>query len=248
VVKTNGQYLQIRNKKNMRTLKLIMAVFFIGTAVTVGYSQKHHGKAKKEDRINKMDEVVKFTGDQRTQVQALFDDMAKKKRDAFCANEMGSDGMKKAMKDIRKDKIDGLKKILNKDQQKLWKDHMKSHKGDKNGKHDKKGKTAGDRIDGQLNKMNEVVVFTGTQKEDLKKLYTDLAKRSKDAMCNNEPGSDALKSAMKTIHEDRKEGTRKILTEDQMKLWKDHKKSKRDHSKDDKKEGQLDRKENTIDK
>lgn len=221
----------------MRTLKLMIMVLLMGTTISINYSQKQHGKfdrkAKQEDRINKMDEIVKFTGDQRAQVEALFDDMAKKRRDAFCANELGSDGMQKAMKDIRKDKMEGLKKILTKDQQKLWKNYVKTNKPEKkgDGKHEKKGKTLDDRINTQLDKMNEVVKFTGSQRDDLKKLFTDLGKRGKDAICNNEPGSDAFKAAMKTIREDKKEGIRKILSEDQMKLWKEHKKTKRDNHK-----------------
>jgi hypothetical protein len=174
-----------------------------------------------------MDEVVKFTGTQRNDVKTLFTDIFKKKKDAFCSNEPGSDGMKKAMKSIRKEKKNGLKKILTKDQMKLLDDYKSAHKDQHKGDRKKGGGTIEDRVNRHLDKMNEVVKFTGTQRDQMKTLFTDIAKRKKEAACNNEIGSDAMKDAMKSIREAKKDGMKKILSEDQQKLWKDHMKSKR---------------------
>ena len=122
----------------MKTNRLISSAIIFFCLVTVSFGQTNQrsthkkGKGTVEDRINKrldkMDEVVKFTGNQRNDMKALMTDFAKKKKDAFCANEIGTDGMKNAMKAIRKEKIDGAKKILTSDQMKLWKDFMKEQK------------------------------------------------------------------------------------------------------------------------
>lgn len=126
--------------KNFLALLLLL---FVGTAVS--FAQGHHkgrGKGTIEDRVNrrldKMDEVVKFTGNQRNDLKALFMDLAKKKKDAFCANEIGTDGMKNAMKDIRKEQKEGVKKILTADQQKLLKAYLKQKKDERKKNHDKK--------------------------------------------------------------------------------------------------------------
>ncbi len=219
----------------MKIKQFTTAFFLLFCLVTVSFGQgRHKGQGSIEDRIDhrldKMDEVVKFTGTQRNDVKALFTDIAKKKKDAFCTNEIGSDGMKKAMKSIRKEKEDKLEKILNKDQMKLWKDYKKQQKADHSDKKGKRGKGKGtveDRINDHLDKMNEVVKFTGTQRDQMKTLLTDINKRKKDAVCTHELGSDNMKSAMKAIREAKHEGMKKILNEDQQKLWKDHMKSKR---------------------
>ena len=122
----------------MKTNRLICTVIIFCSLVAVSFGQANErGKHKKgkgtiEDRINKrldkMDAVVKFTGNQRNDMKALMTDLAKKKKDAFCDNEIGTDGMRNAMKAIRKEKINGAKKILTSDQIKLWKDFMKQQK------------------------------------------------------------------------------------------------------------------------
>lgn len=222
-------------------LKIVTLIFcgvigFIGT----GYGQQdHHGKRKGggsvEDRINrhlnKMDEIVKFTGTQKTDMKNLFDAIARQKKDAFCANEPGSDGMKNAMKTIRREKEDGLKKILTNDQLTLWKNHQKEnrskHDDDEkhHGKGDKKGKgTVEDRINHRLDKMDETVKFTGNQRDQMKALMNEVYKRKRDAVCSNEMNSDGMKNAMKAIHEYKKEEIKKILSEDQMKLLKNKRK------------------------
>src|SRR5688572_26158321 len=104
----------------MKTKTLLMILVMIcGTAV-MGFSQKHHGKGTTEERINrrldKMDEVVKFTGNQRNDLKILFTNLAKKAKDAFCANEIGTDAMKNAMKGIHEERRAGMEKILTKDQ------------------------------------------------------------------------------------------------------------------------------------
>jgi hypothetical protein len=222
----------------MKTTKLMVVIAMILLAFTTAYSQTQHGrfdaKGKVNDRIDKMDAVVKFTGNQRTEVQALFDDVVKMKKDAFCTNEMGSDGMQKAMKSIRKEKDTRLKKILTNDQMTLWKNYNKENKTShthKKGGNEKGGKSIDDRINTKLDKMNEVVKFTGNQRADLKTLFTDLAKRGKDAICANEIGSDELKTSMKLLNQERKDSMKKILTEDQLKLWQDFKKSKHEDRK-----------------
>ena len=224
----------------------IFATVFLGLVAASFGQHTHDGKrgGTLEDHVNhkldKMDQVVKFTGTQRGDLQVLFMDMAKRKKDAFCANEMGSNGMKTAMKSIRKDQQDGIKKVLSDDQMKLWNAYKKEKKAEHTGKgkHDQKGKSMDDRIDNRLNKMDEVVKFTGTQRDQMKALFTDMSKKKKDAICANEMGSDGMKSALRTIHEDQKEGIKKILTEDQMKAWKDHQQAKKEERKnktDDKK-------------
>jgi hypothetical protein len=224
----------------MKTTKLMVVIATILLAFTTAYSQTQHGrfdvKAKVNYRIDQMDAVVKFTGNQRTEVQALFDDVVKMKKDAFCSNEMGSEGMQKAMKSIRKEKDTRLKKILTNDQITLWKNYNKENKtshAHKKGGKEKGGKSMDDRINTKLDKMNEVVKFTGNQRTDLKTLFTDLAKRGKDAICANEIGSDALKTSMKLLNQERKDSMKKILTEDQLKLWQDFKKSKHENRKKD---------------
>jgi hypothetical protein len=224
-------------KTEMKTNHLIVMIAILGFAFTTGYSQKQHGRldidGRIEDHLDKMNEVVQFTGNQRSELQALFNEVAKKKKNAFCANELGSDGMQKAMKSIRKDKDAKLKKILTKDQMKLWKDHIQANhpEGKDKDKHQRKGKSMDDRINTKLDRMNEVVKFTGTQREDLKKLFDDLAKKGKDIACAHELGSDAMKAEMKKLNEERKAGMQKILTDDQVKLWKDHKRSMHDQHK-----------------
>jgi hypothetical protein len=116
----------------------------IGTAVS--FAQGHHkGRAKGtiEDRVNsrldKMDGIVKFTGNQRTDLKSLFLDLAKKKKDAFCTNEIGTDGMKNAMQMIHKEQKDGMKKILTNDQWKLLKAYRKAKQDERKKNHGKKG-------------------------------------------------------------------------------------------------------------
>lgn len=235
----------------MKMKTLLTVILALGLTTAISFSQKEHrGKGTIEDRIDhrldKIDEVVKFTGTQRNDLKLMFTDLAKKKKDAICSNDIGTDGMKNAMKTIHKEQKDGLKKVLTDDQMKLLKAHRKEHKDEHKGKHkgDKKGKGGIEgRIDDHLNKMDEVVKFTGTQKNDMKALFTDVAKKKKDAFCTNDMGTDGMKDAMKAIREDKNEGMKKILTEDQIKLWKDHKKSNRGDKKD-----HLDKDENNRNK
>lgn len=233
----------------MKTKTFLTVILALILTTAISFSQKEHrGKGTIEDRIDhrldKIDEVVKFTGTQRNDLKLMFTDLAKKKKDAICSNDIGTDGMKNAMKTIHKEQKDGLKKVLTNDQMKLLKAYKKEHKGEHKGKGRKKGEGGIEgRIDDHLNKMDEVVKFTGTQKNDMKALFTDLAKKKKDAFCANELGTDGMKDAMKAIREDKNEAMKKILTEDQIKLWKDHKKSNRGDKKD-----KLDKKENGINK
>ncbi len=116
--------------------------------------------------------------------------------------------------------------------------------GDHKGRGKGKG-TIEDRVNGRLDKMDEVVKFTGNQRNDLKTLFTDLAKKKKDAFCANEIGTDDMKNAMKAIHKEQKDGVKRILTTDQQKLLKAHRKEKhdekkKDHNNDDKKENRND--------
>ena len=156
----------------MKTRKLILLIVLVGFLISTGFSQHQHGrldvKGRMNDRLDKMDEVVKFTGNQRAEVQALFEEVVKKKKDAFCSNEMGSEGMQKAMKSIRKEKNDRLKKILSKDQMKLWKDYIQEHNGDKKEKadhHGKGGKTMDDRINSKLNSITiDVLTLTHSRR------------------------------------------------------------------------------------
>lgn len=221
-------------------LKIIssLAALFLGI-VFMSYGQHdHRGKIKGggtiEDRINrhldKMDQIVKFTGTQKTDMKNLFDVIARQKKDAFCSNEVGSDNMKDAMKTIRRAKEDGMKKILTRDQLTLWENHRKEHKGKHKGdgnKHTKpdKGKgTIEDRINHRLDKMDETVKFTGIQRDQMKNLMNEVYKRKREAICSNDIGSEGMKDALKAINEYKKEEVRKILTEDQLKLLKNKRK------------------------
>jgi len=213
--------------KNMFAVLLVLAMG-IGSA----FSQKDHKKfdpqVRMDKKLNKMDEVVKFTGTQRNEIQVLFTQSMQKKKDAFCSHETGTEDMKNAMKAVRTETEDGLKKILSGDQFKLWMDYKKNYKKEH---HHKSGKGKGKldmtgRIDGQLEKIDSIVKFTGIQRDDMKALLTDFAKRSKDTFCTNELGSDGFKNAMKTIKEDKRSAIEKILSKDQMDLWKAHKKNK----------------------
>lgn len=129
----------------MKTKNLIALLVIVFSSLPVSFAQKNHhkkGGGTIEDRVNrkldKMDEVVKFTGNQRSDLKLLLTDLAKKKKDAFCANELGSDGMKNAMKSIREEAKEGVKKILTKDQLKLWKDYKKSQKDERKKDNDNK--------------------------------------------------------------------------------------------------------------
>jgi hypothetical protein len=129
----------------MKTKQFLVLILVLTLGTAVSFAQKHHrgGKGTIEDRINhkldKMDAVVKFTGNQRADLKNLLTDLAKKKKDAFCANELGTDDMKNAMKAIRKEQKEGVKKILTKDQLNLWKDYRKAQHDSKKGDHPKKG-------------------------------------------------------------------------------------------------------------
>lgn len=127
----------------MKTKKLVSLIAIILCTVAVSFAQKHHkGKGTIEDRINhrldKMDEIVKFTGNQRSDLKTLLTDLARKKKDAFCANEIGTDGMKNAMKSINKEKKEGVKKILTDGQLKLLKDFMKAKREERKNKSNNK--------------------------------------------------------------------------------------------------------------
>ncbi len=215
----------------MKRLTLSIAVFL--GMVAFSFSQHHRGGGTIEDRVDrrldKMDEVVKFTGTQRNDLKILLTDLAKKKKDAFCTNEIGSAGMKNAMKDIQKEKKAGVKKILSNDQVKLLKTHLKEKKAEHKGKKQdhKKGGSLDERIDHRLDQIDEIVKFTGNQRNDMKVLLTDLATRKKAAFCANDLGTDGMKNAMKVINEDKKEGVKKILSEDQIKLIKEYRKNKK---------------------
>lgn len=126
-----------------KTKKFLTLILVLCSSVAISFAQKHHkGKGTIEDRVNKrldkMDAVVKFTGNQRNDLKTLFLDLAKKKKDAFCANEIGTDGMEKAMKSIRKEQKDAVKKILSDDQYKLLKAHLKAKRDERKKKKDKK--------------------------------------------------------------------------------------------------------------
>lgn len=117
----------------MKTKQLFGLIMVLGCSIAVSFAQKHQrGGGTLDDRINrrldKMDQIVKFTGNQRKDMLTFMVDLAKKKKDAFCANEIGSDGMKNAMKAINKERREGVKKALNSDQFKLWKDYVKTQK------------------------------------------------------------------------------------------------------------------------
>lgn len=128
--------------------KLVSTFIIFCCFVAVSFGQRNQGgghqqgKGTIEDRINKrldkMDEIVKFTGNQRSDLKTLLTDMAKKKKDAFCANEIGTDGMKNAMKAINKEKKEGVKKILTDGQLKLLKDFMKAKREERKNKTDNK--------------------------------------------------------------------------------------------------------------
>lgn len=132
----------------MKTNRLISTVVIFCCFMAVSFGQRnqgdnHKGKGTIEDRVNKrldkMDEVVKFTGHQRSDMKVMMTDLGKRKKDAFCANDPGTDGMKNAMKAINKEKKEGVKKILSDDQINLWKDFMKQQKANrKNGKQNNK--------------------------------------------------------------------------------------------------------------
>ena len=133
----------------MKTKNFLALILLLCMGTAVSFSQGHHkghgkGKGTIEDRVNsrldKMDGIVKFTGNQRTDLKNLFMDFAKKKKDAFCANEIGTDGMKNAMKAIHQEQKDGVKKILTNDQMKLLKAYRKS-------KHDERKKNHGKKDD-----------------------------------------------------------------------------------------------------
>lgn len=218
----------------MKTRNFLATVFAICISLAFSFAQRDHKDGSLDDRINhrldKIDEVVKFTGNQRNDVKILLTNLAKKKKDVVCSNELGSDGMKNGMKLVRKEAKEGMKKILTPDQMKMMKDFKKEHKGD----HGKKSKgTVEDRINHQLDEIDGVVKFTGTQRDQMKTLLNDFAKKKKDAFCANELGTDNMKDAMKGLRENKKEEMKKILTEDQLKLWTDHKKGEKDHSNTD---------------
>lgn len=224
----------------MKTRNFLATLIAICISLAFSFSQRDHKGRSLDDRINhrldKIDEVVKFTGNQRNDVKILLTNLAKKKKDVVCSNELGSEGMKNGMKLVRKEAKEGMKKILTPDQMKLMKEFKKEHKDEHHGKgkHGKKGKgTVEDRINHQLEEMDAVVKFTGTQRDQMKTLLNDFAKKKKDAFCANELGSDNMKDAMKGLRENKKEEMKKILTEDQLKLWKDHKKGEKNDSKSD---------------
>jgi hypothetical protein len=129
----------------MKTKQILTLILVLTMGTSLSFAQRHHrgGKGTIEDRINhkldKMDAVVKFTGNQRNDLKLLLTDLAKKKKDAFCANDLGTDDMKNAMKAIRKEQKEGVKKILTKDQLKLWKDYRKAQHDSKKGDRPKKG-------------------------------------------------------------------------------------------------------------
>jgi hypothetical protein len=232
----------------MKTRNFLATVFAICISLAFSFAQRDHKGGSMEDKINhrldKMDEVVKFTGNQRNEMKTLLTNLANKRKDVICANELGSEGMKNGMKSFRKEAKEEIKKILTPDQMKLMKDFKKEHQGEHKGKghHGKKGKgTVEDRINHQLDEMDGVVKFTGTQRDQIKTLLTDFAKKKKDAFCANELGSDNMKDAMKGLRENKKEEMKKILTEDQLKLWKDYRKSKKDERKKDTDKNDLNR-------
>lgn len=132
----------------MKAKNILALVLLLCLGSTVSFAQGHHkgrgkGKGTIEDRVNhkldKLDEVVKFTGNQRNDLKTLFMDLAKRKKDAFCANEIGTDDMKNAMKAIHKEQKEGVKKILTADQLKLLKAHRKAKHDERKKNHDGKG-------------------------------------------------------------------------------------------------------------
>lgn len=205
-----------------------LKIYLFASAVIFGtgqltFAQEHVEKPRKyQEKEAHFENIPDLTDTQKTKIKSLQEDYRLKYQQLAKDDKLSEDSKREAYHDLRKQKQKDFKAVLTVEQRKELKANYSDHKkmehkapvGEKKDvksvKFDKKSMTKIDRID-------EVVSLSDTQRNKLQELSDKTTMEKKEIWNNTELSKEEKKAQLIKLKKQQKESAKKILTKEQLK-------------------------------